>query len=141
MSFAQGKAKNQLGIQQNKYKITFSQNFSGGECPPELAPPCKHTSQLAPTTLLYCSAGMLSTCALIIFAVVESYESSDNHTYIPMSITALTVIVLLLSLMVLYKILAPTSIQTEVSDLTNASINVSATLAILFGYDYNAHLI
>ena len=74
-----------------------------------------------------------STCAL--FAVVESYELSGNHTYIPMILTALFLIVLLLSLMVLYKILAPESIQTEVSDLTHASINVSATLAILFGYD------
>ena len=52
-----------------------------------------------------------------------------------MAITALTVIVALLSLMMLYKILAPESIQTEVSNLTHASINVSATLAILFGYD------
>ena len=42
-------------------------------------------------------------------SVVESYESADRHTYISAAVTALSCLLMLLGLTVLYKKLAPRS--------------------------------
>ena len=44
-----------------------------------------------------------------IFLVVKTYEISGKHTYIPMGITAMCLVVLLVLLIVSYKELAPKS--------------------------------
>ena len=52
--------------------------------------------------------------------VVESYERTGRHTYLPMSITIGCLLVLLVYLMSLYKHLAPRVTHSEVKEATNA---------------------
>ena len=58
---------------------------------------------------------------ILIPIVVESYEMTGRHTYLPMSITIGFLLVLLLCLVALYKELAPTVIRSEVKEATNAA--------------------
>ena len=54
------------------------------------------------------------------FTVVESYERTTRHTFVPMTITAGISLLLLLLLVALYKQLAPRSSQSTISS-SNAS--------------------
>ena len=57
---------------------------------------------------------------ILIPIVVESYEMTGRHTYLPMSITIGCLLVLLLCLVALYKELAPRVIRSEVKEASNA---------------------
>ena len=72
----------------------------------------------------------LSACTCN-FAVVESYDLSRNHTYISMAVTSLCLALILISLVALYRNLAPNRIQTEGDLITrHASVNFLASLDV-----------
>ena len=56
-----------------------------------------------------------------IHTVVESYELTGRHIYLPMAITAGCVVVMLLSLVALYRNLAPIPSQGERQIVTSAT--------------------
>ena len=62
----------------------------------------------------------------IFFAVVETYELSDRHTYVSAAITALISALLLLGLVLLYKNLAPrkSSQRTESSNESAKHVSI-----------------
>ena len=57
----------------------------------------------------------------LIYADVESYEQSGKHTFLPLSITNVTIILLLVSLAAIYRDLAPRCYSTEEKAATNAT--------------------
>ena len=58
---------------------------------------------------------------VVFFAVVESYDLTSRHTYIPMAITAGCTLVLLIGLAAFYKKLAPLSLQVQDAAVVNAT--------------------
>ena len=67
---------------------------------------------------------MYTLSILLSLTDLESYEQTGKHTYLPMSITMVTVLVTLVALVVLYKVLAP-RYYTD----TRKATNLMATLA------------
>ena len=55
---------------------------------------------------------------------MESYELTGRHTYLPMAITAGCVVAMLLSLVVLYRNLAPIPSQGERQTVTSATSKI-----------------
>ena len=69
-----------------------------------------HTGIMKYTVCVYTS---------IIFAVVESYELTGRHTVLAMSVSAGLTLVLLLSLVALYKSLAPIKTNSKTVNATS----------------------
>ena len=59
-----------------------------------------------------------------IHTVVESYKLTGRHTYLPMTITAGCVVAMLLSLVALYRNLAPRPSQGERQTVTSATSKI-----------------
>ena len=59
------------------------------------------------------------------FTVVESYDASGKHTYLAMAITAGCALILLLSLVILYKKLGPISLEKDEREVVEATSKLS----------------
>ena len=76
----------------------------------------------------YNHSNINQTCALLLISqciiVVESYELTGRHIYLPMAITAGCVVAMLLSLVALYRNLAPRPSQGEKQTVTSATSKI-----------------
>ena len=70
---------------------------------------------------------------LLLFVVVESYELTGKHTYLPMSITIGCLVVVLLALAALFKDLGPRSNQREMKAATSAIFGLGISQELIRG--------
>ena len=79
---------------------------------------------------------MNSVIAFIMFVVVESYELTGKHTYLPMSITIGSLLVILLVLAGLYKDLDHRSKRRKMKAATTTMFRLSTSQELSCGKVY-----